>query len=332
MAGWLKLAMAPVAGRHRRADATGTPVSCAGRRADLVAPPDRAAAEGVGGHHGDGAGQLLVGIAAVARRQLPLEGGPVGLVDIALAGAGSPAARVRRAPAGTSRRRGGRCRSPGWRRRRRRRSRPAPVHRPGAPAAARAPSPSAADARPASVVGGREAPGRGIDPGPAPGRDLDPLAVAVGRPVGVDVARIPDAAVARVVLPVAIGVELLVADHVARDVARRDRLVFEAVALGHPAIEAGAGAHRRAAHGLEVAPGGGELLLGAEGDRLAPFAEQRHPAGGHGDPGGAGRGVGLDAVVARGCRSPWRGSRCRPRCAGPPGPRARAVAAGPGRR
>ena len=43
---------------------------------------------------------------------------------------------------------------------------------------------------------------------------------------------------------------------------------------------------------------GGELLLGAEGDRLAPFAEQRHPAGGHGDPGGAGRGVGLDAVVA----------------------------------
>ena len=58
-AGAADAAMAPLAGRHRRAHADRHARQLAGRQPDLVAPADRAAAEVVGGHHGDRAGQAV---------------------------------------------------------------------------------------------------------------------------------------------------------------------------------------------------------------------------------------------------------------------------------
>lgn len=150
-------------------------------------------------------------------------------------------------------------------------------------------------------MGRRKAPRLGIDPGPAPGRHIDPLAVAIGRPVGVHIARVPDVAVFGNVLPVAVVVELLVADHFARDVARRDRLLFDAIALGHPALEGVvAGAHWATAHRRQIAPRYRELLARAERHRFAAFAIERGAAGGNGHARGAGSRVGLDAIVAGG--------------------------------
>jgi hypothetical protein len=102
---------------------------------------------------------------------------------------------------------------------------------------------------------------------------------------------------AGVVLPVAVGVELLVAHHLARHIARRDRLVLEAVALGHPCVEAGV-RRRCAAAGLEVAARDGELLARVEPLRFAVLAVERGAARGDRDPGAVGVGVGRDAVFA----------------------------------
>ena len=217
-------------------------------RAQEVAPGDRAAAEDVGRHHREGAGRVAVQVLGTCH--LPLvRNGAIGLVDVALAGVVArppglarrerePAHAVAAADIGAAHEADQRRRIDGPR------ARP-PRH----------PAPARADACPAAVVGRRKTPWRGIDPGPAPGRDVDPLAVAVGGPLGIHVARIPDVAVFGNVLPVAVVVELLVAEHLARDVARRDRLVLDAVALGHPALEGVvAGARRGAAHRRQVAP------------------------------------------------------------------------------
>ena len=81
------------------------------------------------------------------------------------------------------------------------------------------PAPARADLRPAAIVKGRKAPGRVVHPGPAPGRYPAPVAGAVGRPVHRHGARQPDRAIGRVLLPVAVAVELLVAHHFARNIA-----------------------------------------------------------------------------------------------------------------
>ena len=83
----------------------------------------------------------------------------------------------------------------------------------------------------------RKTPGCIVDPGPAPGVDPGPMAVAVRRPVGSHAVRDPDLAVTRVVAPVAMGVQVLVADHVRRHITRRDRVVIYAVAGSAPAVE-----------------------------------------------------------------------------------------------
>ena len=101
----------------------------------------------------------------------------------------------------------------------------------------RHPGPAWADLRPAPVVKRRKAPGRLIDPGPAPGRNPTPLTGAVGRPIFRYGAGNPDVAVSGVALPVAIVVELLVADCFARHVARRNRVFFGAVAPGAPLVK-----------------------------------------------------------------------------------------------
>ena len=91
--------------------------------------------------------------------------------------------------------------------------------------------------RPAAVVGYGEAPWRVVHPGPAPGVDPGPMAVAIRCPAGCHAIRHPDIAVIRVDAPAAVRIEVLIADHVRRNVAGRVRVVVSAVATAGPAIE-----------------------------------------------------------------------------------------------
>jgi len=102
----------------------------------------------------------------------------------------------------------------------------------------RNPGPARTDLRPAPIVKRCKTPGRLVDPGPAPRRNPAPQAGAVGCPVFGQAARQPDGAIGGILLPVAIVVELLVADGFARHVAGRDRLVFGVVALSGPLVKA----------------------------------------------------------------------------------------------
>ena len=104
--------------------------------------------------------------------------------------------------------------------------------------APRHPGPARADLGPAAVVKRRKAPGRVVHPGPAPGRYPAPVAGPVGRPVGRYGARLPDRAIGRILTPVAVVVELLVADGFAWHIARRHRSVLTPVARRGPGVKA----------------------------------------------------------------------------------------------
>ena len=117
---------------------------------------------------------------------------------------------------------------------------PARVHRRKArPDLARAgrPAPAAAQHHPTAVVEGRKTPGCGVDPGPAPGRHPGPAAVVEGRPAGRHHARLPDAAVLRVVEPVTVAVQVLPAGHAGGHMAGADGRVIAKLVAGHPVGE-----------------------------------------------------------------------------------------------
>ena len=63
------------------------------------------------------------------------------------------------------------------------------------------------------------------------------MPIAVGCPVGSNLIRVPDVAVGRIDTPDAIRIQVLVTDHVARDIARRHRAVQGTVTLTGPAVE-----------------------------------------------------------------------------------------------
>ena len=98
------------------------------------------------------------------------------------------------------------------------------------------PSPPSADGNPASVVEGRIAPRCIIDPCPSPGRNPRPVAVVIRSPAGFDV-RIPDVSILRIVAPVAVFIEIVIADHVGRKILRRARILEAMVASLRPDIE-----------------------------------------------------------------------------------------------
>jgi hypothetical protein len=77
------------------------------------------------------------------------------------------------------------------------------------------PAPTAADDYPASIVEGRVSPGGVIDPRVSPGRNPVPVALAIRRPAWGDVVRVPDVAVVPIVAPVAIVIQVFVADDIA---------------------------------------------------------------------------------------------------------------------
>ena len=113
----------------------------------------------------------------------------------------------------------------------RRRIRGALVARP------RYPAPAVANARPTAVVRRREAPRGVVHPGPAPRLLPDPLAIAIRRPVRADPVRKPDVAVVRHRAPVAIAIEVRVADDIVAEEAQRCRAAVAQVARAAVAVE-----------------------------------------------------------------------------------------------
>src|SRR5579863_5157641 len=103
---------------------------------------------------------------------------------------------------------------------------------------ARNPAPARSEPAPAAIMEWRESPRRIVDPAPAPRSDPGPVAGAVGRPVRSDPGREPDCTVIRLLLPLAVVVEVLIADCVVRDILRHRLFLGPAcLALLAPAIE-----------------------------------------------------------------------------------------------
>ena len=162
---------------------------------------------------------------------------------------------------------------------------------------ARHPRPAVVDIRPAAVVIRREAPRRIIDPGPAPRRLPDPVPVVIGRPVGRRVVRHPYGAVARVVAPRAVRVEVLVAGDVARHVTGRHRAVLGRVAIRGPLVERVVGGRARLLRDLQAGAGEDHLLPGRQ-RVLAAVAIDGRAAAPHGDRRARAVRRDVDAVVA----------------------------------
>ncbi|MDR8810592.1 hypothetical protein FEP95_05704 [Burkholderia multivorans] len=162
----------------------------------------------------------------------------------------------------------------------------------------RHPRPAIVDVGPATVVIGREAPRRVVDPGPAPRRLPDPVAVVIRRPVGRRVVRHPDGAVRRRVAPRAVRVEVLIAGDVARHVAGRHRPVLGRVAARGPPVERVGRRRGRLLRDLQVGAGKHGLLPGGE-RILAVAAVDRRAAAAHGDRRACAIGRDVDAIIAR---------------------------------
>ncbi len=101
------------------------------------------------------------------------------------------------------------------------------------------PAPAAVEQGPAAVMEGGEAPGRVVDPGPAPRLHEGPMALAIGRPADLDLGRKPDRPVIGHRLPLAIGVEVLIAGHVRGNEGQGLRGGQQAGAVFGPLVERG---------------------------------------------------------------------------------------------
>ncbi len=104
-------------------------------------------------------------------------------------------------------------------------------------ARSRYPAPAAVGVGPAAVVVRRKAPRRIVHPGPAPRRDIRPVTIAIRRPVGRHLGGVPHCAVVAGVLPVAVLIQILIADHVVRHVLGTVRLHIAMIAFARPCIE-----------------------------------------------------------------------------------------------
>ena len=164
---------------------------------------------------------------------------------------------------------------------------------------ARNPGPARANLCPAPIVRWRETPGRIVHPGPAPGLDQAPLPVAVGRPVRRHGVRVPDGAVGDVAGPLAVAVQRLIADHVARQVARGLRCFVGADARGHPLVEGVDGARAGARRHRQAAPAKADALAGRHLGCHTVFAVHQGPSTGDADARGACIGIDVDAVFTR---------------------------------
>src|SRR5581483_9054177 len=105
-------------------------------------------------------------------------------------------------------------------------------------ARSRAPAPKSAVVHPTSVVEWSESPRRIVNPGPAPRSDPHPVAEAVGSPSRRYCRGNPNRTVGRDIAPGAVLVEILVADHVRRYIARCHDALFALVPNQAPVVKA----------------------------------------------------------------------------------------------
>src|SRR5258708_14462272 len=101
----------------------------------------------------------------------------------------------------------------------------------------RAPTPTAADVRPASIVIRSKSPRLVANPAPAPRPNVIPRTVAIRGPARIHFLWIPHRSIVRFFVPGSTFVQVAVSRSVARDVARRDRVVVPQIATVRPTIE-----------------------------------------------------------------------------------------------
>src|SRR5437870_2106917 len=110
------------------------------------------------------------------------------------------------------------------------------IHRPHIDRAGH-PRPIATAVDPTTVMERGETPWSVIDPGPSPGTDPYPPAVVIWRPARRDHHRHPNRAVGGKHAPIAVVVEVFIADKAGRNIARGNGMIFAAVAHAAPVIE-----------------------------------------------------------------------------------------------
>ena len=159
------------------------------------------------------------------------------------------------------------------------------------------PAPAAAKGSPAAIVIRSESPRCVVHPGPTPGRDPGPMPVMIGRPACGDRSRHPHLAIAGLIAPAAVLIQVVIAGHFAGNVTRRLRLVFPAVARGAPLVPC-----IGSRSGCEVVV---DLIVAPHDYPLARIDRERLPSARHltlpianRDDGGLGIGIGVDAVFA----------------------------------
>src|SRR5262249_47178852 len=102
--------------------------------------------------------------------------------------------------------------------------------------AARNPDPTTIKIGPAAVMKWRESPRRVIHPGPAPRLSPDPMAIAIRRPIRRDPVWEPDRTIFRNYAPDAVFIQVFIANHLARDIARGGRFILALVTRQAPVI------------------------------------------------------------------------------------------------
>src|SRR5260370_12313401 len=102
---------------------------------------------------------------------------------------------------------------------------------------ARYPAPASSDSSPSAVMEGREAPRFILDPCPAPRRDPGPVSISIGSPVRGNPRRKPHGSVVGNASPLAVIIQIFVADHVTRDVACGRRALVPDISGPAPIVE-----------------------------------------------------------------------------------------------
>jgi len=160
------------------------------------------------------------------------------------------------------------------------------------------PAPASADAHPASVVKRCVTPGCIIDPGIAPRRNPCPMAGVVRSPASFNPVGKPNVAVGAIVAPVAVVIEILIANDIVREILGRTGIVVAMIAFVRPIVK-GIGI-------VEIGHFGIELIGAAERSALpAVQAKILAVAGGfafafaNADDRVITVGAGLDAIMSR---------------------------------
>jgi len=149
---------------------------------------------------------------------------------------------------------------------------------------------------PPAVMGGGVAPGGVVHPGPAPGRDPSPLLIVIRRPISGNMRGSPYLSIARLIRPLAVVIEILVAAHFAGHVTGRRRSVFADVTRGAPLVPSVSSGSGYQVEGGLVATHNDCLLARADRERT-PTTSHLAGSATNGDIRGLRVGVGANPVL-----------------------------------